>query len=171
MVKSYGETVLKRKLVLIIAVTLGITIIPLPTVIVKMDNKIVAILILFRPINAHLKFIHSSELTPWIENWTISPLKGIAIKAVCISSEGAGQPSSLSDLKATKITLKDKLFCFIGVKRIVGKHVSVCGSTAVNMSLEIDRLNFEHFNYISISVNWTPIGYLFYFRIIKHVLG
>jgi hypothetical protein len=153
----------RRLLALATAAALSITLVPVPTITVN-DGNATFVLLLLHPLNAGIRFIHSSELTPWAENWTVDPLKGVIVKSICISSEGAGQPSSLSDVGAEKLEFRDGMFCFIGVNRVIGKHVVVCGSTAFNMSLRVDGLDFEHFNCINVHVGWTPVGYILYLR-------
>jgi hypothetical protein len=98
-----------------------------------------------------LWFIHSSELTPWLEIWAINT-SGIWVYAICFKGEGAGHPASPKDFNRGQFTVNDSFYCFNSVFRYLGRSVIVCGKTALNMSLEFNGLRIPINSCISIKV-------------------
>ncbi len=154
----------------LIATVLAVAAIPVSVIEVRMGGETVVLLPLLSVRYAMLSFIHSSELTPWMEVWRLTP-SGVEVVEVCVASGGAGQPALLKDFNSRNVALlfNGSMMCFSNVDRHLGSRVVLCGRTAINMRLAIDSKVLDVRECVVLSIKRVRLAHLFIFLTSNHL--
>ncbi len=118
------------------------------------------------------KFIHSSEHTPWIEYWFVSP-RGFYLNSICWTSGGAGHPSNTEDFNGNvEIIDNGSYYCAVNVERYIGSSVVVDLGHAYNASITIlDKVvECRHDTHCIVELSVRKLNLLEYFLVKLGVL-